>query len=46
MSTDLLIGITIGVTCTLGLSIAFVLFCLRWAKTHRDPVEHFEGEWK
>lgn len=42
--TDLLIGITIGVTCTLGLSIAFVLFCIRWAKIQRDPVENFERE--
>lgn len=46
--TDLLIGVTIGATCTLGLSIAFVLMCLAWARSplarRPDPVENFEGE--
>lgn len=46
MSTTFLAGFAAGATCALGLSAAFVLFCLRWAKTHREPVEHFEGDVK
>jgi hypothetical protein len=46
MSTTFLAGFAAGASVALGLSIAFVLFCIRFAKVHREPIEHFDGDWK
>lgn len=44
MTIDFLMGLSVGATIALGASIAFVLFCLRWAKTHRSDSQFFEGD--
>lgn len=51
MNTDILIGIAIGGTGAFALSIAFLVFCVIWAKSEHavrpDPYEQPIGEgWK
>lgn len=46
MSTTFLAGFAAGASVALGFSIAFILFCLHWAKSHREPIEFIDGDLK